>query len=105
MSRPPRLATGVRAEIREAADWYRERDRHVANRFIVAVDRATRRAVQWPNAGSRVEGTRSTVTIRRVPVGRFPYHVVYASVDDVIYVLAVAHHHRRPGYWADRLPT
>ena len=104
MTRAFKLASGVRAEIREVADWYSARDRHVANRFIVSVDRAIRRAVQWPNAGSPVEGTRSAVTIRRVPVGRFPYQVVYASVDDVIYVLAVAHHHRRPGYWAGRLP-
>ena len=73
MSRPFRLARGVRVEIREAADWYRERDAHVANRFIGSVDRAIRRAAQWPDAGAPVEGTRSTVTIRRVPVGRFPY--------------------------------
>ncbi len=53
----------------------------------------------------RTEGTRSTVTIRRVPVGRFPYQVVYASVDDVTYILAVAHRHRRPGYWDGRLPN
>lgn len=104
MSRAFKLASGVRAEIREAADWYRERDQHAANRFIVSVDRAIRRAGQWPNAGLPVEDTRSAVTIRRVPVGRFPYHVVYASVGDVVYVLAVAHHHRRPGYWAGRLP-
>ena len=100
-----RLAGGVRTEIREAADWYRRRDRHVAARFVVSVDRAIRRAAQWPNAGTPVEATRSTVTIRRVPVGRFPYQVVYASVDGVTYVLAVAHHHRRPGYWHSRLPN
>jgi len=105
VSQPFRLATGVRAEIREAAEWYRERDRHAAARFVVSVDRAIRRAIQWPEAGSPIEGTRSTVMIRRVPVGRFPYQVVYSSVDDVIYILAVAHHHRRPGYWGSRLPT
>lgn len=105
MSRPFRLATGVRAEIREAADWSRERDRHAANRFVVSVDRAIRRAAEWPDAGSPIDGTRSTVTIRGVPVGRFPYQVVDASADDVSYILAVAHHHRRPGYWGGRLPT
>lgn len=84
MSHPFKLASGVRAEIREAADWYRERDPQVAIRFIASVDRAIRRVVQWPNAGSPVEGTRSGTMIRRVPVGRFPYQVVYASVDGTI---------------------
>jgi hypothetical protein len=46
----------------------------------------------------------SSVPIRREPVGRFPYQVVYARVDDTVYILAVAHHHRRPGYWARRIP-
>ena len=105
MSRRVALAGGVRDEIREAADWYRERDQDVARRFVVSVDQAIRRAVQWPNVGSPVEDARSRSRIRRVPVGRFPYHVVYACVDDVVYVLAVAHHHRRPGYWEGRLAT
>jgi plasmid stabilization system protein ParE len=105
VSRSVKLASGVRDEIREAAGWYRERDRDVAIRFVAGVDRAIRRATQWPDAGSPVEGTRSTNTIRRVPVGRFPYQVVYARVEDVVLVLAVAHHHRRPGYWSGRLPS
>lgn len=40
---------------------------------------------------------------RRCRLRRFPYGVVYARVEDDILVLAVAHLHRRPGYWRDRL--
>ncbi len=103
----PRLkfASGVRAEITEAARWYAERDREVGGRFVSAADRAIRRALQWPDAGSPVEEVKSPYTIRRVPVGRFPYQVVYARVDDAVYVLAVAHHHRQPGYWSGRTPA
>lgn len=38
----------------------------------------------------------------RLPVSRFPYHLVYLLGDEVIHVLAVAHDYRRPGYWKSR---
>jgi hypothetical protein len=38
-----------------------------------------------------------------LPPGRFPYGLIYALDDGDILVLAVAHLHRRPDYWRDRL--
>jgi hypothetical protein len=40
--------------------------------------------------------------VRRLPVAGFPYHLIYLPRDDAIHVLAVAHDHRRPGYWTRR---
>jgi hypothetical protein len=34
---------------------------------------------------------------------RFPFAVVYRELPSVIQVLAVAHGHRRPGYWKTRI--
>ena len=33
----------------------------------------------------------------------FRYTVVVAKVNGILMVQAVAHQHREPGYWADRL--
>jgi hypothetical protein len=33
---------------------------------------------------------------------RFPYGVIYGLEGDTIIVVAVAHLHRQPRYWADR---
>lgn len=41
-------------------------------------------------------------SIRFAPFKRFPYSLVYEILDDRIWVLAVAHHSRRQGYWANR---
>jgi toxin ParE2 len=41
--------------------------------------------------------------IRRCRLGRFPYGLIYAMDNSDIVVLAVAHLHRRPDYWRDRL--
>ena len=35
---------------------------------------------------------------------RFPYGEYYEELEDRIWIAAVAHHHRRPGYWKSRRP-
>lgn len=41
--------------------------------------------------------------VRRVRMKRFPHTVFFRSVTDVLQILAVAHHRRRPGYWLSRV--
>jgi len=41
--------------------------------------------------------------IRRVLPQRFPYGVLYSPVDSGVFILAVMHLSREPGYWKDRL--
>ncbi len=43
--------------------------------------------------------------IRVCPLRRFPYAIFYADLDDRVWVAAVGHHRRRPGYWARRRPS
>ncbi len=43
--------------------------------------------------------------IRVCPLRRFPYSIFYEDRDDRIWVAAVGHHRRRPGYWAHRRPS
>lgn len=33
---------------------------------------------------------------------RFPFSVMYRANDSAVYIIAVAHQHRRPGYWKKR---
>jgi hypothetical protein len=43
-----------------------------------------------------------TSAIRVCPVHRFPFAVFYEDLPEQIWVAAVGHHRRRPGYWAHR---
>ena len=47
-------------------------------------------------------GTRGMRDTRAVPLRRYPYSVHYRVAGDSLFVIAVAHHRRRPGYWATR---
>lgn len=44
-----------------------------------------------------------SVHTRRCRLRRFPYGIIYHSDRSKILIIAVAHLHRRPGYWSDRL--
>ena len=44
--------------------------------------------------------------VRRCLTKRFPYGIIYAIESNALFILAVLHLHRYPGYWEHReLPT
>lgn len=45
---------------------------------------------------------------RRHLLHRFPFHLIYLEMPEALWIVAVAHCSRRPGYWKERmkdLPT
>jgi plasmid stabilization system protein ParE len=68
--------------------------------FKAEVTEAARRIARYPHAWSvhRVE-------IRKCLLHKFPYKVLYSVEKDHVVILAVAHQHRRPDYWLDRLDS
>lgn len=91
------------AELQEAAEWYDSRGAGLGHDFLDAVDVVLERVVRWPASASVVPGVRPQLGVRRAPVPRFPYHVVYIPLPGQIRVLAVAHDRRRPKYWHTRV--
>ena len=69
----------------------------VAARFLDQVERTSNRLVERPFLGTYV-----TPLLRRLLLQQFPYSLIYQVEGDVIAILAVAAHRRRPGYWAKR---
>lgn len=88
----------ARDEFVVAAEYYDAAVPGLGRRFLEAVQHATDLALRHPEAGSR-RGTAA----RRLLVTGFPYDVIYRVRDEVIEVVAIAHRHRRPGYWRGRL--
>jgi plasmid stabilization system protein ParE len=65
--------------------------------FETEVEHAIKVLVRLPELGTR--GIRNT---RSMPLRRYPYSLHYRIEPDLIRILAVAHHSRRPGYWKKR---
>ncbi len=88
----------ARAEMRESFEFYEARLDGLGFRFLSAVEQTTKRIVVHPEAGTPLSGE-----FRKRIVQGFPFSVIYRVWEDHIYLVAVAHHHRRPGYWRERI--
>jgi plasmid stabilization system protein ParE len=86
------------AEYEAAFEWYFLRSEFAAERFAEEVSRAVARISESPKRWP--ETSRNT---RKYLLQQFPFAIVYREFPSGIEVLAVAHGHRKPGYWKNRL--
>jgi plasmid stabilization system protein ParE len=85
-------------ELDDAVRWYAEQAPGLGEAFLIEVLSAADRIVRYPDAWHPL-----TDGIRRCRLGRFPYGLIYTVDGGDILVVAVAHMHRRPDYWRDRV--
>ena len=100
-----RFHEGARSEFLAAAEWYESERPGLGDEFLHQIDKALETIAAQPRAWPTL-ATRRGTDFRRFAVPRFPYSVIFAAREKELFVLAVAHGSRRPGYWTDRLdPT
>jgi hypothetical protein len=87
----------ARAELDESAVFYESRLRGLGARFGASVEEAVQRINDRPAAGTPLGGE-----CRKQIVAGFPFSVIYRVWQDHVFVVAIAHQHRRPGYWQRR---
>lgn len=93
-----RLAFLARQEVNEAADYYEASRPGLGTEFTDEFDVVYERIKLHPHAG-----TRFRKNYRLQILSRFPYTVYYSVNEDEIVIFAVAHQHRKPGYWLSRI--
>jgi plasmid stabilization system protein ParE len=84
-------------ELAEAREWYAARSEVAAQAFALEIDQAISQISEAPlryPVGLRSE--------RRFVLDRFPYTILFRVKDDHVFVTAIAHQSRRPGYWRHR---
>lgn len=84
-------------ELEAAALWYEERQPGLGEVFLEQFERTLCRIVAKPERWHKFRGENRKLNFRR-----FPYAIVYSVRDDVIYIKAIMHLHRRPYYWSSR---
>ena len=90
----------ARDELLEAAERYEDQASGLGGQFIDEVERAVSFVEEHPGLGITLGGRDN---LRRWTLQRFPYYVIYRAEAESLYILAIAHQRRRPGYWKDRV--
>lgn len=94
-----RYLEAARVELRGAVRYYNTQRPGLGAEFKSEVRAAIQRIKRLPRAWQAIDGE----DLRRCQTNRFPYGVIYQIRDKEILIIAVAHLHREPGYWLDRL--
>lgn len=86
------------AEYLTSLTWYRERSLHAAisfeREFQLTIRKIEKFPQRWPLYFDNCQ---------RYILCQFPFSVVYRAFPSRILIVAVAHGHRRPGYWTGRI--
>ena len=92
-----RLHLLAEEDLQEAFGYYEREKQGLGNRFLVEFEQLIERLLSYPESAPRVSRR-----LRMAGLGTFHYNVLYRVEDDHIFVLAVFHQRRRPGYGRDR---
>ncbi len=85
------------AEFAAQVEYYEDTQPGLGERFY----REVIACLNWITANATLPRVRKDY--RRVNLKVFPFYVAYVVEGDLVWVLAVAHGYRRPGYWRKRL--
>jgi len=91
------LLEPARRELDEAIAWYAAQAPGLGDAFLLETLKVFRLMQRYPDAGHPLHQS-----IRRSRLSRFPYGVIYTVENETVLVLAIAHLHRKPGYWRHR---
>jgi plasmid stabilization system protein ParE len=86
------------AELNSAIEYYEQREPGLGFDFSLEVYSSLQGILSFPQSWPVLDGE-----VRRCLIHRFPYGILYSVEADSIFVLAIMHLRREPGYWKDRL--
>ena len=87
----------AKLELEDAIAYYELELSGLGINFKKEVRKNIERIKKFPEAASIERGE-----IRKSLLHKFPYKILYSIESDHIFIIAIAHQHRRPDYWVDK---
>ena len=102
----PRWHSSAIQDLESGHQWYEEREPGLGSGLARELDRVVREALAHPHAPRKYEHSQLPTEpwVRTIQLKRFSeYGFVYTIVDETLWIVAIVHAKRRPGYWISRL--
>ena len=87
----------AKLELEDAFAYYELEHSGLGINFKTEVKKNIERIIKFPQAATIDRGD-----IRKSLLHKFPYKILYSIESDHIFIIAIAHQHRKPDYWIER---
>jgi plasmid stabilization system protein ParE len=87
----------ARSDYVDALAWYQARSPRAASKFVTEVERVLDLIASMPELFPPYDDDHRFAVLKR-----FPFSIVYEVQPGRVWIVAVAHSARRPGYWQHR---
>lgn len=85
-------------DIKESYHWYEKQSAGLGEEFLDELGSAYQAILDFPKAWAPFPHG-----FRRYLLSRFPYSVIYKIDGKTLYIIAIMHNSRKPGFWYRRL--
>jgi len=87
----------AKSELDDATHYYEYELQGLGELFRSEIKQTAKRIANYPELWTIEKGE-----IRKCLLHKFPYKLLYSIEKDHIFIIAVAHQHRKPDYWVER---
>ena len=84
-------------ELSASYEWYESKAKGLGDDFITELDTAFVSIKEMPDTWPFIKKG-----FRRFLLNKFPFGIIYKEKTDCIFIIAVMHLSRKPGYWIER---
>lgn len=88
----------VKEDINISYQWYQKQAEGLGEDFLSELEASYQAISEFPNSWPNFQNG-----FKRYLLSRFPFSVIYRENDGKLYIVAVMHNRRKPGYWHVRV--
>jgi len=87
----------IEKEVKDSYKWYENQAAGLGDDFLTELETAYQAIIELPDTWPKFHKN-----FRRFLLSKFPFSVIYRFSQSTIFVVAVMHNSRKPGYWSER---
>jgi len=87
----------IESEVKASYEWYENQAEGLGDDFLNELESAFQAVLELPKIWPKFQSG-----FRRFLLSKFPFSVIYRVTQKTVYVVAVMHNSRKPGYWSER---